>query len=86
MPIVNRMAELHKEITEWRRQIHANPELQYDVHETAALVTEKLKSFFFQQLKTLSPIELSSPQLGHVVLRLVQILNFWRVQTFVFQH
>ena len=45
MPIVNRMAELHKEITEWRRQIHANPELMYDVHETAALVTEKLKSF-----------------------------------------
>jgi amidohydrolase len=45
MPIVNRIADLHSEITEWRRDIHAHPELQYDVHRTAASVTEKLKSF-----------------------------------------
>ena len=52
MPIVNRMAELHEEITEWRRHIHANPELQYDVHETAALVCEKLKSFGCDEVHT----------------------------------
>ena len=36
MPIVNRIAELHPEITDWRRDIHAHPELLYDVHRTAA--------------------------------------------------
>jgi hippurate hydrolase len=45
MPIVNRVADLHAEITDWRRDIHANPELLYDVHRTAASVAEKLKSF-----------------------------------------
>jgi amidohydrolase len=45
MPIVNRVADLHKEITAWRRDIHAHPELQYDVQRTAASVADKLKSF-----------------------------------------
>ncbi|MGZ5897791.1 MAG: M20 aminoacylase family protein [Xanthobacteraceae bacterium] len=45
MPIVNRIADLHNEITEWRRDLHAHPELQYDVHRTAASVVEKLKAF-----------------------------------------
>ncbi|MEM9330498.1 MAG: M20 aminoacylase family protein [Pseudomonadota bacterium] len=45
MPIINRMAELHDEITEWRREFHSNPELQYDVFQTAASVEEKLKAF-----------------------------------------
>jgi amidohydrolase len=45
MPIVNRIADLHPEITAWRRDIHAHPELLFDVHRTAAFVAEKLKSF-----------------------------------------
>jgi len=45
MPIVNRVAALHGEIKEWRRDIHAHPELRYDVHRTAAAVADKLKSF-----------------------------------------
>ena len=45
MPIVNRVADLSGEITAWRRDIHAHPELHYDVHRTAASVAEKLKSF-----------------------------------------
>jgi amidohydrolase len=45
MPIVNRVADLHGEITAWRRDLHAHPELLYDVHRTAASVAEKLKSF-----------------------------------------
>ncbi len=45
MPIVNRLSDLHAEITAWRRDIHAHPELQYDVHRTAATVADKLKSF-----------------------------------------
>ena len=45
MPIVNRLSDLHAEITAWRRDIHAHPELQYDVHRTAATVADKLKAF-----------------------------------------
>ncbi len=45
MPIINRIADLHDEITEWRRDLHANPELQYDVHRTAGVVAEKLREF-----------------------------------------
>ncbi|HXX52693.1 MAG TPA: M20 aminoacylase family protein [Xanthobacteraceae bacterium] len=45
MPIVNRVANLHREIKQWRQDFHANPELRYDVHRTAAVVAEKLKSF-----------------------------------------
>ncbi len=45
MPIKNRLAEMHGEITKWRRHLHARPELMYDVHETAAFVVERLKEF-----------------------------------------
>jgi hippurate hydrolase len=52
MPIVNRIADLHEEIAGWRRDIHAHPELLYDVHRTAALVAEKLKSFGCDEVVT----------------------------------
>ncbi len=45
MPIVNRIADFHGEIAGWRRYLHANPELLYDVHGTAATVAEKLTAF-----------------------------------------
>jgi len=45
MPIVNRIADQHREITEWRRDFHAHPELLYDVHRTASSVADKLKAF-----------------------------------------
>ena len=44
MPIKNRFAELHGDITAWRQDIHANPELLFDTHRTAALVAEKLRA------------------------------------------
>ena len=52
MPIVNRVADLHPEITAWRRDFHAHPELFYDVHRTAAAVAEKLKSFGCDEVVT----------------------------------
>jgi amidohydrolase len=52
MPIVNRVADLHAEIAEWRRDFHAHPELLYDVHRTAASVAEKLKSFGCDEVVT----------------------------------
>jgi hippurate hydrolase len=45
MPIVNRLADMHAEITGWRHDFHAHPELLYDVQRTAAAVVEKLKAF-----------------------------------------
>jgi hippurate hydrolase len=52
MPIVNRVAGLHSDITAWRRDLHANPELLYDVHRTAAVVAEKLKAFGCDEVVT----------------------------------
>jgi amidohydrolase len=52
MPIINRIADLHGEITAWRRDIHAHPELLYDVHRTAALVADKLRSFGCDEVAT----------------------------------
>ncbi|WP_334061315.1 M20 aminoacylase family protein [Limimaricola cinnabarinus] len=45
MPIKNRFAELLPEITEWRRDLHENPEILYETHRTSALVAEKLRAF-----------------------------------------
>ena len=45
MPINNRIADFHDEITEWRRTIHQHPGILYDVEETSALASEKLKEF-----------------------------------------
>jgi amidohydrolase len=52
MPIVNRIADLHGDITAWRHDLHAHPELLYDVHRTAAAVADKLKSFGCDEVVT----------------------------------
>jgi hippurate hydrolase len=52
MPIVNRIADLHGEISAWRRDIHAHPELLYDVHRTAGTVAERLKQFGCDEVVT----------------------------------
>lgn len=40
-----RISAMHTEVTAWRRDFHAHPELQYDVHRTAKVVADKLRSF-----------------------------------------
>ncbi len=45
MPVINRVADLAEEVTEWRRDMHQHPELLYEVHRTAALVADKLRAF-----------------------------------------
>src|SRR5438132_1148870 len=52
MPTINRIADFHAEIAAWRRDIHAHPELLYDVHRTAGTVAEKLKSFGCDEVVT----------------------------------
>ena len=53
MPVVNnRIAALHDEVTAWRRDFHQHPELQFDVHRTAGIVAEKLRSFGLDEVAT----------------------------------
>ena len=42
MPIVNRIAEFHDEITAWRRDLHAHPETAFEERRTSDLVAGKL--------------------------------------------
>ena len=45
MPIVNRAAGMQEELVEIRRDLHANPEVLYDLHRTAGVVVERLKAY-----------------------------------------
>ena len=52
MPVVNRVADLQPDIAAWRQDIHAHPELLYEVHRTAALVAERLREFGCDEVVT----------------------------------
>ena len=52
MPIINRVADLQPDIQAWRRDIHAHPELLYDVHRTAAFVADRLREFGCDEVAT----------------------------------
>jgi amidohydrolase len=52
MPIVNRVADVSGEIAEWRHDLHAHPELLYDVKRTARFVADKLKAFGCDEVVT----------------------------------
>ncbi|MES5487124.1 M20 aminoacylase family protein [Bradyrhizobium sp. INPA03-11B] len=52
MPIVNRVADLQPDIQAWRRDIHENPELLYDVHRTASFVADRLREFGCDEVVT----------------------------------
>ena len=52
MPVINRIADFHADITAWRRDLHAHPELQYDVHRTAGKVADLLRSFGVDEVVT----------------------------------
>ncbi|MGB1389404.1 MAG: M20 aminoacylase family protein [Paracoccaceae bacterium] len=52
MPARNRFAELHDEITKWRRDFHAHPELRFQEHRTAEKVAELLSNFGCDEVTT----------------------------------
>jgi hippurate hydrolase len=45
MPIINRIAGYHDDMTAWRRDIHAHPETAFEEHRTADVVAKKLAEF-----------------------------------------
>jgi amidohydrolase len=52
MPIINRVADLQPDIQAWRRDIHENPELLYEVHRTAGFVADRLREFGCDEVVT----------------------------------
>lgn len=45
MPVINSIAAMKDEMTEWRRDIHMHPELGFEEFRTSNLVAEKLESW-----------------------------------------
>jgi amidohydrolase len=45
MPVLNRIADYAEDMKGWRRHLHANPELKFDCHQTAAFITARLTEF-----------------------------------------
>ncbi|WP_047308245.1 M20 aminoacylase family protein [Rhodopseudomonas palustris] len=52
MPVINRVADLQPDIAAWRRTLHQQPELMYDVDGTAAFVAERLREFGCDEVVT----------------------------------
>ncbi|CAH2599664.1 Amidohydrolase [Rhodovastum atsumiense] len=52
MPLINRVAEFHAEMMEWRQDLHRHPELSLQEVRTSALVQEKLRSFGVDEVIT----------------------------------
>jgi hippurate hydrolase len=45
MPVINRIASFHRDMTAWRHDIHSHPETAFEEVRTADIVADKLKSF-----------------------------------------
>lgn len=43
MPVINRIAALAPEMTEWRHWLHRHPELEFDLPQTSAFVAARLR-------------------------------------------
>jgi amidohydrolase len=45
MPILNRIADFHDDLTAWRRDIHAHPETAFEEKRTSDVVAKRLQDF-----------------------------------------
>jgi amidohydrolase len=50
MPIVNRLADYQTEIVAWRHELHAHPELMYDLPWTSSFVAQRLRDLGCDQV------------------------------------
>jgi hippurate hydrolase len=52
MPIINRIADFHREMAEWRQDLHAHPELSLQEMRTSGVVQARLKEFGVDEIIT----------------------------------
>jgi amidohydrolase len=52
MPIINRIAEFHPEMTAWRRDLHQHPEIGYEEVRTSGVIADKLREFGCDEVAT----------------------------------
>lgn len=52
MPVLPESVAMKDDVTSWRRHLHQQPELLYDVHETAEFVATKLREFGCDEVVT----------------------------------
>lgn len=50
MPVVNRIADYAADMATWRQHLHTIPELEFECHETAAFVADRLREFGVDEL------------------------------------
>ena len=50
MPIINRIADFHQEMKEWRQHIHSYPEKEFAYHKTAEVDETKLREFGVEEI------------------------------------
>jgi hippurate hydrolase len=52
MPVINRIAEFHPEMTAWRRDFHMHPEIGFEEVRTSAVIAGKLAEFGVDEVHT----------------------------------
>jgi hippurate hydrolase len=52
MPVINRIADFHADMTQWRRDFHQHPELGLEEHRTADRVATLLRQFGVDEVHT----------------------------------
>ena len=52
MPVINRVADMHDQMTEWRHDIHARPELGFQEFRTSKLIADRLSEFGIDEVVT----------------------------------
>ncbi|MCC7282302.1 MAG: amidohydrolase [Acetobacteraceae bacterium] len=52
MPVINRIAEFHDQMTAWRHDFHMHPELAFEEHRTAGIVADRLREFGVDEVHT----------------------------------
>ncbi|MEO9189517.1 MAG: M20 aminoacylase family protein [Acetobacteraceae bacterium] len=52
MPIINRIADFHEQMTAWRHDLHTHPELALQEVRTSGVVAEKLREFGVDEIVT----------------------------------
>ena len=52
MPVINRIADFHDDMTAWRHDLHEHPELGFQEHRTSAVVAERLRGFGVDEVVT----------------------------------